>query len=475
MIPKLTFIDIETTGYSSKSDKILEISAIVTENLQIKEIINTVINPHDYLSPWIKRYTNITEKEAMSAPDFYTVVPQLKSALEGSIFVAHNADFDYRFVKDAFAELHLPFDYPKLCSVKMFRHLYKSRKASLDTVIDYFGFDCENRHRAYDDAKIILDMFLEMHRSHGEEKLLGLIDHLKQDPKEIDNKLSKNLPDKCGVYIFYDKQNNPLYIGKSKSIKSRVNSHISDALRSGRRIDMIEASDYVHYIETKGELGALLKEAQLIKEQTPIYNKKLRRKKGLVYLEINKNDKGYYFCNVERAQDVHPEKFEKIVGLFINTNNAKKYLEKIVDEYLLCNKLMGLEINDGKPCFRGHLNKCSGACAGKESPEIYNKKFLEAIEEIRYKKWPFDNPVCVIEKNSETYESDIHIVDKWCYLGTFSEHEISGNLECISSDENLAFDLDIYSLLRNYFETNRIRDVNIVPLNELRRHINTDY
>ena len=159
----------------------------------------------------------------------------------------------------------------------------------------------------------------------------------------------------------------------------------------------------------------------------------------------------------------------------MNNVEAKKFLEKIADESNLCNKLLGLEPQDEKPCFKFHLNKCFGACAKKESVNDYNKRFLEAFAKVKYKKWPFDSPVCVIERSHETYESDIHIIDKWCYLGTFNEYEVSGNLESISSDDDLIFDLDIYRLLKSYFDANRKRDVDIIPLEELKQHISRIY
>lgn len=475
MLPKLTFIDIETTGYSSKNDRILEISAIVTEDLEITKVINTIINPHSYLSTWIKNFTNITEDDLHGAPDFYEILPQLQSALQDSIFVAHNADFDYGFVRTAFGELRENFDYPRLCSVKLFRHLYKTKRGSLDTVIDYFGFKCENRHRAYDDAKIILDMFKEIRREHGEERLLEAINLFKQHPLNHGNELSKDLPERCGVYIFYDKENYPLYIGKSKNIRTRVNTHILDAQKSGRKHSMIESASYVHHIETKGEFGALLKEARMIKEHAPIFNKKLRKKKSLALIQINENSNGYLETSFSRSQTLHPEELQSTVGIFVNNVEARKFLERISDENDLCPKLLGLEKYDGKACFKYQLGKCSGACAGKESAQDYNKRFLEAFKKVTYKKWPFDSPVCVIEKNHETYESDIHVIDKWCYLGTFNEYEISGNLEHISSEENLLFDLDIYRLLKSYFDNNRRNDVDIISLDELKQHLGTSY
>ena len=475
MLPKLTFVDIETTGYSSKNDRILEVSAILTEDLEIKKVINTIINPHSYLSNWIKSFTNINEDDLRDAPDFHEILPQLKGVFEDSIFVAHNADFDYGFIRTAFGELKEDFDYPRLCSVKLFRHLYKTKKASLDTVIEHFGFDCRNRHRAYDDAKIILDFFKQVREEQGEERLLEAMNLYLQNPVNHSNALSKDLPEKCGVYIFYDKQNYPLYIGKSNNIKARVNTHILDAQKSGRKASMIESTSYVHCLETIGEFGALLKEARLIKEHAPVFNKRLRKKRGLTFIQLDKNEEGYYQASFTRTQEIHPDTLENTVGVFVNNSEAKKFLEKIADENLLCTKLLGLEKQDDKACFRSQINKCCGACTKKIPATEYNKNFIEAFEKVLYKKWPFDSPVCVIERNHETYESDIHIIDKWCYLGTFNEYEISGNLESISSEDNLIFDLDVYRLLKSYFDNNRRRDVDIISLDELKQHIATEY
>lgn len=170
------------------------------------------------------------------------------------------------------------------------------------------------------------------------------------------------LPKLPGVYQFHgESETLPLYIGKSVNIRSRVLSH----LRTADEASMLRQARRISWQRTAGELGALLLEARLIKEQQPLFNKRLRRNKQLCswLLESGKPQVVY-------AREVDFSHQQHLYGLFANRRAALQALQTIADEHRLCYGILGLEpLSRGRACFRSALGRCAGACCGKESVE----------------------------------------------------------------------------------------------------------
>lgn len=175
------------------------------------------------------------------------------------------------------------------------------------------------------------------------------------------------LPKHPGVYFFHgDSDTMPLYIGKSINIRSRVLSH----LRTPDEASMLRQSRRITWILTAGEIGALLLEAQLIKEQQPLFNKRLRRNRQLCSLRFD-GDKP----EVIYAKEVDFSSQQGLYGLFANRHAALQTLQSIADEHKLCYGLLGLEsLSRGRACFRSALKRCAGACCGKESVEAHHQR-----------------------------------------------------------------------------------------------------
>ncbi len=154
---RFAFVDIETTGSMTAHDRIIEIGVIVVENQQIITTYKTLINPDEtYISPFITRLTGIRNHDLTDAPTFYSIHSTLLELLEGAIFVAHNARFDYGFIKSEFERIGILFVAKTLCSVKLSHALFPHfKKHNLDAVIARIGASITNRHRAYDDAEAI--------------------------------------------------------------------------------------------------------------------------------------------------------------------------------------------------------------------------------------------------------------------------------------------------------------------------------
>jgi DNA polymerase-3 subunit epsilon len=148
-------VDTETTGGQSMTyDRITEIAAVVVRNGEIAEVFETLINPQRSIPPFVTRLTNITWDMVKNAPTFDRVAPEVMRVLEGNVFVAHNATFDWRFVSNEISRsTGHQLRGRRLCTVKMARKvLPQLPRRSLDYVARYYGVEIQNRHRAGGDA-----------------------------------------------------------------------------------------------------------------------------------------------------------------------------------------------------------------------------------------------------------------------------------------------------------------------------------
>ncbi|WP_438917939.1 excinuclease Cho [Kosakonia cowanii] len=217
------------------------------------------------------------------------------------------------------------------------------------------------------------------------------------------------MPKHPGVYIFHgDSEAMPLYIGKSVNIRSRVMSHF----RTPDEASMLRQSRRVSWICTAGEIGALLLEARLIKEQQPLFNKRLRRNRQLCSLRVEEGKP-----QVVYAREVDFSSSPHLFGLFANRRTALQALQSIADEEKLCYGLLGLEpLSRGRPCFRSALKRCAGACCGKESVEEHNTRFLAAMARMQLVCWPWQGPIGLKESFGEM--TQYHIIHNWLWLGS---------------------------------------------------------
>lgn len=459
-----TFLDVETTGASLKFGKVIELAAIRVENGQIVEKINTLINPKRRIPKDIEQFNGITQDMVNSAPTFEDIAPDLLSLLEDSTLVAHNAAFDYGFLKKEFRDLGGVFTHKYVCSVKVSRAFYPEFKShSLDSIINRFGFVCENRHRAYDDTIIIHELFKKISEQfdsqHVQDKFSLLLKKTSL-PNNLERQKFDNLPENSGVYIFYGHNDTPLYVGKSKNIRDRVQSHFYNATNETKSLRIADQMNEIKTIRTAGELGALIRESQLVKDLLPIYNTRLRKKQNLIYIEKIYDVNGYINLDIKEASNIDVGVLPNMMGVFKTKGEAKKHLQFLSEKHLLCEKLLGLEKGAG-PCFRQKLGVCPGACVQKESADLYNLRVENAFIFSKITPWPFDGPVLIKEQNPYDAMVEYHLIDKWCYISSVSGE--LNELDNISFKLKYNFDYDLYLILNAY-----IRDIrnqkNIKPI-----------
>jgi excinuclease Cho len=242
-----------------------------------------------------------------------------------------------------------------------------------------------------------------------------------------------DLPQCPGVYIFHGDGELPLYIGKSINIRSRVLSH----LRNADEVRLLKQTRFITHIPTAGEIGALLLEAQLIKERQPLMNQKLRRNRQLCAFQI----KGQA-PTVISTQEVNFATEPNLFGLYRSKRSALEALSSLADEHRLCLGVLGLErLTPGRPCFRAMVNKCAGACAGRESTEAHAERMHQALEQMRLACWPFPGAIALVEQSHHL--QDYLVVRNWCYLGKAASIDDARLLDQVAA----GFDADGYKIL----------------------------
>lgn len=454
----LAIVDLETTGAHPVHDRITEIAVIEVEDGEVRSEWNTLVNPETTIPPGIQALTGITNAMVENAPTFASLAEDLHERLAGRVVVAHNARFDYGFLKQSFERHGLPYTARTLCTVRLSRKLYPEHaRHNLDALMNRHGIVCEARHRALGDAQVLWEFLGIAERERGFEALSAAARAIAKQPTTppaIDRSLIDAIPDAPGVYVFYGEGGTPLYVGKSITMRSRILAHFADDLRSAREMQIAREVRSIDTIRTCGELGALLKEAELVKTLLPVFNRQLRRVSGLSTFVIEANHGPVSGVRLAGGEEIGGDCLPHMHGLFRSKRAALAALRGLADEHALCLQALGFEkaargalANRG--CFRHQVGKCAGACAGKESLAAHYGRVLAALARLKVPGWPYRGPIGLVEKDAEREATDIHVVHNWCFLGTArSDDELHELLASAAASAFVGrFDLDQYKIL----------------------------
>jgi DNA polymerase-3 subunit epsilon len=445
-------VDTETTGMRPPYSRIIDIGIIRIENGKEVDKFQSLINPGTSIPSSIKRFTHITDKDLGDAPPFEDVALRVQEMLSGAVFVAHNVAFDYSFLKSEFSRLGMPFSPERLCSVQLSRALYPhERSHSLESIINRYDISVEARHRALPDAEAVWQFF-----SHVSKTLPST--HIKEALERIGRRRTgrlapdhfKELPDSSGVYFFHGPDQELLYIGKSKHIRTRARSHFN-AANAHKEAHIQKETETVTSVSTSGELSALILEALLIKKESPVYNRALRKRKTLVVATPVTDTLGYRRVALERTDASLPG--ENALSLFKTLTQGKETLRRLSKEYTLCNKLLGVEQGVGA-CFGYQLGTCNGACVGKESPETYNVRIEEAFAKRKIRTWPYKGTILITERESAE-RGTVFFIDNWALLGAFTYDDDMYEPLDESLNTSNGFDYDTYKILVRYLLAKR--------------------
>jgi excinuclease Cho len=231
-------------------------------------------------------------------------------------------------------------------------------------------------------------------------------------PHRIPDANLAELPAACGVYVFHGEGALPLYIGKSINIRSRVLAH----LREPAEARLLAQTCRISWQRTAGEVGALLLESRWVKEQQPLFNKRLRRSRSLCAWTLESPEPAASRAlRLVHSRDVDFARSPGLFGLFGSAHAAQQALRTLAEDQRLCLARVGLESRAARGCFARQLGRC-GLCGGQESPSAHDERLRAALSEWRVQAWPFEGAVGLVERDGDWIQT--HVLQHWAYLGT---------------------------------------------------------
>jgi DNA polymerase-3 subunit epsilon len=319
----------------------------------------------------------------LPAPRINEVFPQFLEFLGSeneTVIVAHNAQFDLSFLKAAATSLG--YTWPKfqvLDTVKIARHTLNREEVAnfkLSTLAAFFKTETTPNHRALDDVRATVSVL------HGLIERLGSFDIFTlEELKEFSNRITKaqatkkhlaaNAPASPGVYIFRDKLGDPLYVGTSKNLRSRVRTYFTANETRKRIREMITVTESIDYIVTPTALEAQVRELRLIQGANPRYNRRSRFPEKSSWIKLT--DENFPRLVISKGAPIDPS---GVIGPISGGGAIESALEAI-HEYLplrQCKpKITDKSIKTAAPCILLEINRCAAPCIGNQSVTAYSE------------------------------------------------------------------------------------------------------
>lgn len=465
----LAIVDLETTGGDPALDRITEVGIVLVDGDQRVEW-SSLVNPGIPIPGNIQRFTGITDEMVRRAPGFADIAQQVSALLHDRLFVAHNARFDHGFLRNEFARLSLSFAPRVLCSVKLSRALYPGHpRHGLDAVMERLGLNCDARHRALGDARVVCDVLDIVKRDFPVAQIDAAIRKSGLTASPVPGFAPGAVgdpPEAPGVYLFYGAPaapgadllptpaDTPLFVGRSRNLRSRVLSHFSGPQKAGQAARLARETRRVEWTETAGELGALLLEAKLVKQLQPPYNKPARATGPAVALHV-RGEPGNAVAAGEAAlvvvdlDRVAPQQLSGLYGPFRSRRDCMEALREMATAWQLCPKRIGLQGYERRTaaCVNVQTKRCRGVCCGREDAQQHDLRLMSALDGLRVPEWPWPGRVVVRERRSGTQRGDRHWLSHWCYLGSATD-----DADALPAGVAAHFDYDHYRILRRHLD-----------------------
>ncbi len=446
-------LDIETTGGQFNEEGITEIAIYKYDGHEVVDQFISLVNPEKEIQPFVVKLTGINNAMLRSAPKFYEVAKRIIEITQDCIVVAHNSSFDYHILRTEFTRLGYDFIRPTLCTVELSKKLIPGMESySLGKLVRALGIPVTDRHRASGDALATVKLFKLLLSKDTEKEIL--ISSIKAEiksgltPKLLD--IVESLPYKTGIYYIHNEKGDLVYIGKSKNIKKRVNQHFTGKTNKCKKIQLEVFA--VTYEETGSELIALLKESEEIKINKPIYNRAQRKSIFQYALYEVLDDNGYLNLRLQKADGRKKE-----ITAFTTLQEGKNALFRITEKYNLCQKLNGLyETQNG--CFQHKIKECNGACLGIESPEEYNQRVEDFINEMTFE----NNNMIIIDRGRKVDERSAVLIENGIYKG-YCFYDLNYQITNVEVLKNIIIPMqnnrDTRTIIQSYLRKNKVLKV----------------
>lgn len=443
-------VDIETTGSNKTTEhRITEIAVYLFDGEKVIQEFTSLVNPENYIPPFITRLTGIDNEMVQDAPLFEDIIDEVDAITKDAVFVAHNVNFDYSIIKGAYKLLGRDFERKRMCTVSLSRKIIPGHRSySLGKICTDLNIPINGRHRAGGDAYATVQLFAHLLKTNRELIESGEAQYKRSYgniPPLIDKEVYKALPEKTGVYYFHDRKGRVIYVGKAVNIKKRVASHFND--KSGKELLMLGKIADIKYHITNDELIALLLESNEIKEHQPMFNKVQRKfleKSGFSYYY---NQQGIIqFFVVKNAKKHQP------ILRFYSEKEVRSFFAFISEKHGLCPRFCEHKWVENA-CFNLEGRTCLETCGGEEAIETYNKRVLEAIDLYT----PLQGNQLIYGSVLETGEKPLILIEDGIYKGFAfvpEDFEFTNIEELLPNIRPQRNHRDIHRLLKSWLRKN---------------------
>nr|WP_246214790.1 DEDD exonuclease domain-containing protein [Modestobacter muralis] len=377
-LAEVTFVvvDLETTGGSPKDSAITEIGAVKVRGGQVIGEFQTLVDPGHAIPPYISVLTGITTMMVAAAPRIAAVLPGFLEFARGTVLVAHNAPFDLGFLRAACEASGVAW--PAFASVDtavLARRLLTRDEVpncKLGTLAPFFSARTQPTHRALDDARATVDVLHGLFERLGPlgvtslEELTGLTRQV--DPRRRRKRhLAEHVPHGPGVYVFRGPGDEPLYVGTSGDLRTRVRSYFSAGEQRSRMTEMITLAERIEALPCAHDLEAAVRELRLIAQHKPRYNKRSRFPERALWVRLT--DEPFPRLSVVRREVPGAGTF---LGPFPDRRAAESAVAAVHESLPLrqCTGRLSLTVL-GSACALAGMGRCGAPCTGAQSREEY--------------------------------------------------------------------------------------------------------
>lgn len=457
---EFAIVDIETTGGFAAENDITEIAIYCYDGREITQEYSRLIRPDKPIPYFIQVLTGITHDMVARAPRFHEIAGEISEILQGKIFVAHNVNFDYSFIKYHLEKSGYNIDVPKICTVRLARKAFPGQVSySLGNLCRSLNIPIENRHRAGGDAKATTILFQKIFEEKGNDLIRQFLKRSSREmilPVNLPAEALTELPYSPGVYYFHDEKDAIIYVGKAKNIKYRVTSHFSNNNSGKKKQEFLRNIYKISYKSCATELMALILESVEIKRLWPKYNRSLKNPVLGYGLYSYEGQAGFMHLVIDKLR-----KYPEPLYQFENLSEAHSFLKSLAKKFNLCPKFSALQ-SASAPCSGIETGYCMGACENKESPAEYNIRVSNAVGYLNLSQPSF----AYIDEGLNEKQKSCILVEKGRFVGM---GYIPNELDC-SSIENIRKCIEIYPenefIRRLVFQILSKNQKNVVLFNE---------
>ena len=398
-------VDIETTGGNARGSRITEIAIIIHDGKKIVERWESLVNPQKEIPPAIFALTGITNEMVSTAPIFDLISDKVLELLKDRVFVAHNVNFDYSFVRNELELSGFKWTARKLCTVRAARKIKPGLPSySLGRLCNSLDIPLENAHRAGGDANataILFSRLLEWDDANVIETMIKKTATDQRLPPHLPPNDFDALPEKTGVYYFYDQYKKVIYVGKAVNIKKRVASHFSGHNINSQRQNFLRDIHGISFEVCATELIALLHECSEIKKLWPTYNRALKRFEFNYGLYEYEARSGYRYLAVGKLS-----KGQSCIESFNNLHTAINALMQLKEQFTIDHRFCNFGIPELPQTTKNELEILPNL-------DSHNEQIEKALNHLVSKRESF----AIIDKGRTQEEKSVVYVENGHFYG----------------------------------------------------------